>query len=232
MTFGLRYSRSKKLKILLVFYSLNRTFAGRTQKPNNMKKSLLLLSALLCAVVQGSWAQTPEPSTQLEPYITTLEDYFEKSFLDTGIMDWLNSKNATSDDINTAWLNQIDNGTATVGGKTYPAPQNMSDMFIKQQIPGMIWGTTTVAWARLDKIFTSGFYNYLKAGTAFLMKLGTDFFDAFQWIDAATPTGIKTLTDVKGLMSDAWYTIDGHRLSGKPTQKGLYIVNGKKVIVR
>lgn len=37
-----------------------------------MKKSLLLLSALLCAVVQGSWAQTQEPSTQLEPYITTL----------------------------------------------------------------------------------------------------------------------------------------------------------------
>ena len=37
-----------------------------------MKKSLLLLSALLCAVVQGSWAQTPEPYTQLEPYITTL----------------------------------------------------------------------------------------------------------------------------------------------------------------
>ena len=24
-----------------------------------------------------------------------------------------------------------------------------------------------------------------------------------------------------------WYTIDGRRVSGKPTQKGLYIVNGK-----
>ena len=30
----------------------------------------------------------------------------------------------------------------------------------------------------------------------------------------------------------AWYTLDGRKLSGKPTAKGLYIVNGKKVIVK
>ena len=36
-----------------------------------MKKSLLALLALLCVVVQGSWAQEPTPSTALEPYITT-----------------------------------------------------------------------------------------------------------------------------------------------------------------
>lgn len=28
-----------------------------------------------------------------------------------------------------------------------------------------------------------------------------------------------------------WYTLDGRKLQGKPTQKGLYIVNGKKVLV-
>ena len=32
------------------------------------------------------------------------------------------------------------------------------------------------------------------------------------------------------MRSDMWYTIDGRRVSGKPTQKGLYIVNGKKVV--
>ena len=32
--------------------------------------------------------------------------------------------------------------------------------------------------------------------------------------------------------SDGWYTLDGRRLSGKPTQKGIYIVNGKKVVLR
>ena len=29
-----------------------------------------------------------------------------------------------------------------------------------------------------------------------------------------------------------WYTLDGRRLSGKPTKKGLYIVNGKKVVIK
>ena len=44
-------------------------------------------------------------------------------------------------------------------------------------------------------------------------------------------TGIDRLraTDKK---SDEWATIDGRRLSNAPTQKGLYIHNGRKVIVR
>ena len=240
-----------------------------------------------------------------------LNDYFAQSFLDTGVMDWLSAKNLTSDDINNAWLSQIDKGTATVGGKTYKAPANMSEMFFKQEIPGIIW-SSWVPWANLDKILTPGFYSYMKnpdnfistpaitgdayedmryaleannvctgwepkhriqffhskgdmvvpygnylafrnahpngegdmyridnefskndhlsAGTVFLMGLGADFFDKFEWVDAATPTGIKTVADVRGMKSDVWYTIDGRRVSGKPTQKGLYIVNGKKVV--
>ena len=38
-----------------------------------MKKYFLyFVVVLLCVVVQGTWAQAPEPSTELEPYITTL----------------------------------------------------------------------------------------------------------------------------------------------------------------
>lgn len=33
-------------------------------------------------------------------------------------------------------------------------------------------------------------------------------------------------------LSDVWYTLDGRRLNGKPVQKGLYIINGKKVMVK
>ncbi len=32
--------------------------------------------------------------------------------------------------------------------------------------------------------------------------------------------------------SDAWYTLDGRRLDGKPTQRGIYINNGKKVAIK
>ena len=32
--------------------------------------------------------------------------------------------------------------------------------------------------------------------------------------------------------ADAWYTVNGVKLSGKPTKKGLYIHNGKKVVIK
>ncbi|MBR5635025.1 MAG: hypothetical protein IKW78_07620, partial [Prevotella sp.] len=32
--------------------------------------------------------------------------------------------------------------------------------------------------------------------------------------------------------NDSWYTIDGRKLNGKPTTKGIYVVNGKKVVVK
>ena len=43
---------------------------------------------------------------------------------------------------------------------------------------------------------------------------------------------IDTTTGEVSFDSEAWYTLDGVRLSGKPTKKGLYINNGKKVIVK
>lgn len=32
--------------------------------------------------------------------------------------------------------------------------------------------------------------------------------------------------------ADTWYTIDGRKLSGKPTKKGIYIQNGKKHVIK
>ena len=240
-----------------------------------------------------------------------LDDYFAQSFLDTGIMDWLSTKTMTSDDINNAWLSQIDKGSVTVGEKTYNAPANMGEMFFKHEIPSIFW-STWVPWANLDKILSPGFYSYLKnpdnfnstpamtgdayedmryvlemnnvctgwepqhriqffhskgdmvvpygnylafrdahpdgennmyrvddafsaddhlsAGTAFVLRLGTDLFDKFEWIDAATPTSIKTVAEVRAMMSDSWFTLDGRKLQRKPAAKGVYISNGRKVI--
>ena len=48
-------------------------------------------------------------------------------------------------------------------------------------------------------------------------------------------TAIGTLDTKTGEMtfdSEAWYTLDGVRLSGKPSNKGIYINNGKKVAIK
>ena len=39
------------------------------------------------------------------------------------------------------------------------------------------------------------------------------------------------ITDSTG-KADAWYTLDGRKLQGKPTQRGMYINNGRKVVVK
>ncbi|MBQ9641834.1 MAG: BspA family leucine-rich repeat surface protein [Bacteroidaceae bacterium] len=53
----------------------------------------------------------------------------------------------------------------------------------------------------------------------------------FDGEDDGTATGIASLPeDTKDAAT--WYTLDGRRLSGQPTQKGIYINNGKKFMIK
>ncbi len=46
-------------------------------------------------------------------------------------------------------------------------------------------------------------------------------------------TGIISTTNyTNDTNSDAWFTLDGRKLDGKPTQRGIYINNGKKVAIK
>jgi len=45
-------------------------------------------------------------------------------------------------------------------------------------------------------------------------------------------TGIVELDDVRSMMSDAWYMLDGRRISAKPTAKGIYLNKGRKVAIK
>ena len=46
-------------------------------------------------------------------------------------------------------------------------------------------------------------------------------------------TGIISTTNyTNDTNSDAWFTLDGRRLQNKPTQTGVYINNGKKVVIK
>lgn len=58
-----------------------------------------------------------------------------------------------------------------------------------------------------------------------------------QWLteDKSTddPTGISEITASKpAAISNVWYTLDGRRLNNAPTTKGLYIFQGKKVVIK
>jgi hypothetical protein len=44
-------------------------------------------------------------------------------------------------------------------------------------------------------------------------------------------TSISEATRDK-IQSEEWFTLEGMKLNGKPTEKGIYIRNGKKIIVK
>ena len=48
-----------------------------------------------------------------------------------------------------------------------------------------------------------------------------------------TPSGIETINrEPLTVNQHAWYTLDGRKLNGAPNQRGIYIHNGKKMVVR
>jgi hypothetical protein len=50
------------------------------------------------------------------------------------------------------------------------------------------------------------------------------------WGDNAT--GIVSMEDGRGQMEDVWYDLNGRKLDGKPTKRGIYIKNGKKSVFK
>ena len=74
---------------------------------------------------------------------------------------------------------------------------------------------------------------YMPANKAFL-ALGSGSSAPLRMVidDEEETTGVASMADGIDDMSDEWYTLDGRKLNSKPTTKGLYIVNGKKVMIK
>jgi hypothetical protein len=67
--------------------------------------------------------------------------------------------------------------------------------------------------------------NNARAVSSFVLDFG----------DGTDATGIVELKNsrIEELNSDdGWYSMDGRRLPGKPAQKGVYIHQGRKIVVR
>ena len=92
------------------------------------------------------------------------------------------------------------------------------------------------AYILADGKFQKNNAGTLPAGKAYLpadavsasAQLLTIVFD-----DNGNTTAIK---DVRGktenVRSQEWYDLSGRKLNGMPTQKGIYIINGKKVVIK
>ncbi len=113
-------------------------------------------------------------------------------------------------------------------------------------------GTTNVGWGEYY-FFSKGEFVLTTGGK--IMKAGKFFLENGEYVSGGTPTpapaklciarGSSTnttkmdeiidnsqLSTSSSQLLDEYYTLDGQKLSKKPTRKGIYIQNGKKLIVK
>ena len=76
--------------------------------------------------------------------------------------------------------------------------------------------------------------DHIEAGAVFYLNLTTlgEYGKYFQWLDESGTTGIRSIDNGKWIMDNYWYDLQGRKLPGKPTQKGIYIYKGKKRIIQ
>ena len=86
----------------------------------------------------------------------------------------------------------------------------------------------TLDWPNVDDFKVNAFRAYFKISESaannvrsFVLRFGNDDI-----------TSINIEKGVNGVVGDGfYYTINGQRLNGKPTTSGVYIYNGKKVVI-
>lgn len=257
------------------------------------RKGMCTMPMVLPMIIKGMLDSHPDMQTH------TIEDYLSQQFLDTGIMDWLASKQYSTGDISKKWYKQLKNGL-TANGRHY-SPQQMAELFYSP--------SSNDVWAKLDKVFTPDFLAYIatddpdavpayldirramtdnslcegwtpqhriqfvhakgdmvvpygnylafrdahsedegnlfrvddsptstdhtSVGTSFFLALaGGSYNKHFQWMDE-TATSLKPAYDLAiRHLDDAWYDLEGRRLSGRPTSKGIYVFKGKKIVIK
>ena len=68
---------------------------------------------------------------------------------------------------------------------------------------------------------------------AYSAKYDEPAYFAFCTLKEKTATGIETLNVERETLNDSrWYTLDGCRLNGQPSQPGIYIKGGRKYVVK
>jgi len=101
----------------------------------------------------------------------------------------------------------------------------------------MIWNSANAIYTMGNTSVGFGFHRYtgeyVPAGKAFL-PLNTSVGAKAQSLTivfAIGATGIKSVSSDSNVQND-WFSLDGTRLSGKPSQPGIYVNGKKKVVVK
>ena len=115
-----------------------------------------------------------------------------------------------------------DDGNVTFAGQY--SPFTIDDTNINSVI--MLGANNTLGYSQNNRTLRTFRAHFEVSETANVREFVLDFGD-----DVAT--GIVSIHNSQSTMhNDAWYTIDGRKLGSKPTAKGVYVNNGKKIVIK
>lgn len=102
-------------------------------------------------------------------------------------------------------------------------------------VTGSLEGSQIGVSMQTPDVFTSGFgANNDKATVTCFLSDNSDYkiveSDNEAKLVKDMETGIETVADGRGRTSDVWYDLSGRKIDSKPSVRGIYIVNGKKVL--
>ena len=114
-------------------------------KKTDHRKGMVTMPMVMPMILKGML------DTHIDMKSHSPEDYLSQQFLDTGIMEWLASKDLSTSDINKLWYEQLQYGL-DAKERHYSADQ-MAELFYSP--------SKNNVWARLEKLLTPGFYAYV-----------------------------------------------------------------------
>ena len=110
--------------------------------------------------------------------------------------------------------------------QTHPNVNGLFWWYPEYTLNNIVYKNDSEDWG---KDFTSGYWN----AALFHYKTGRALSALYELKNfVGDDTGIDAMNHEPITNNRSWYTLDGRRLSAQPTQKGIYIHQGKKVIVK
>ncbi len=111
----------------------------------------------------------------------------------------------------------------------YETPGKMTGTFVKSVIPADgLFLNSNKFWYSTGITNVKAFRAWFELGA--VLDKETSFEAKVRFTIDDEPTIIEGFTP--DMEDGVWYTLDGRQLNGKPTEKGVYIVNGKKVLIK
>ena len=123
-------------------------------------KGTLSMPVVLPLIVKGMLDSNPKMKDH------KVSDYFSKEFLDTGIMDWLQDKQKSTNDIAMTWYDMIENGYTAKDGTNY-TPNQMKILFPDHSYTKVLTSKEYSITADLSKMLTPDVFAFLNDSSNF-----------------------------------------------------------------